>query len=162
MPVTIVPKKADAARPIHCVARDRLAESGAGAAALAWAKANRFAGEAGKVLLVPGPDGDVSAAFFGVECELWSGGILRLPSPLPVMERCWQGCVQVWRMLVLRLLQVDLSESGQIARIVPWRDTDYKSTSGTRWVRVVQTGVALYNLVDFSGTRRVSWSLICL
>lgn len=67
MPVTIQPKRADNARPIYCVARDRLAEAGAGDAALAWARANRFIGEAGKVLVFPGPDGEAAGAFLGVD-----------------------------------------------------------------------------------------------
>ena len=67
MPVTIQPKRADNARPIYCVVRDRLAEAGAGDAALAWAKANRFTGEAGKVLVFPGPDGEAAGAFLGVD-----------------------------------------------------------------------------------------------
>ena len=67
MPVTIQLQKADNARPVYCVARDRLAESGAGDAALAWVRANRFAGEAGKVLVIPGPDGDAAGAFLGLD-----------------------------------------------------------------------------------------------
>jgi leucyl aminopeptidase len=70
MPVTIQPQKANNARPIYCVARDRLAESGAGETALAWAKANRFSGEAGKVLVIPAPDGAVAGAFLGLDASV--------------------------------------------------------------------------------------------
>jgi leucyl aminopeptidase len=67
MPVTLLPKKARNSRPIYCVGKGRLEQAGAGDAALAWAKANGFAGEAGKVLLIPGPDGKVAGAYLGVE-----------------------------------------------------------------------------------------------
>jgi len=67
MPVTLQAKKARNARPVYCVTRDTLAGFGAGDAALAWAKANRFSGEPGRVLLIPGADGAVAGAFFGID-----------------------------------------------------------------------------------------------
>ena len=67
MPVTLLPRKPRNARPVYCVSRDSLPNSGADAAALAWAKANGFAGEPGRVLLVPSADGSVAGAFLGLE-----------------------------------------------------------------------------------------------
>jgi leucyl aminopeptidase len=66
MPVQLIEKKSRASRPIHLVARDGLANAGLDAKALAWAKATGFTGEAGRALLVPGPEGEVAAALFGV------------------------------------------------------------------------------------------------
>ena len=76
MPVIIQSKKPDHARPIYCVARDRLAESAAGDSALAWARANRFTGEAGKVLVFPRTDGEAAGAFLGVDNNASGQGAL--------------------------------------------------------------------------------------
>ncbi|MBO6900586.1 MAG: leucyl aminopeptidase family protein [Rhizobiaceae bacterium] len=67
MPVTLVSRKSKNALPVYCVARGELAGSGAGGEALAWAKANGFDGEPGRTLVIPGDNGKVAGAFFGVE-----------------------------------------------------------------------------------------------
>lgn len=67
MPVVLQPKRTKKSLPIYCVARDRLAQCGAGDAALAWAKASRFVGEPGKVLLVPDARGGAAGAILGLD-----------------------------------------------------------------------------------------------
>ncbi len=66
MPVELIETKPKTSRPIHLVARDGLLQAGLDAPALAWAKATGFNGEAGRSLLVPGADGEVAAALFGL------------------------------------------------------------------------------------------------
>ena len=66
MALELVEKKLRSARPIHLVAKDSVEGAGLDAAALAWAKANGFSGEAGSSLLVPGATGEVAGALFGV------------------------------------------------------------------------------------------------
>jgi len=66
MPVTLVARKPRNARPVYCVTRASLPNSDADAAMLAWAKASGFAGEPGRVLLVPGAGGKVAGALLGV------------------------------------------------------------------------------------------------
>lgn len=70
MPVTLVARKAGGkirgARPIRVVARGRVDQLGLDAAAQAWAKANSFAGEPGRVLLVPDASGAVAGALVGL------------------------------------------------------------------------------------------------
>ncbi|WP_127520285.1 leucyl aminopeptidase family protein [Mesorhizobium sp. Z1-4] len=67
MPVTLVSRRSKNALPVYCVARGELAASEAGVEALAWAKANGFDGEPGRTLVIPGENGSVAGAFFGVE-----------------------------------------------------------------------------------------------
>ncbi|MEP9355081.1 leucyl aminopeptidase family protein [Xanthobacter sp. KR7-65] len=52
--------------PVWCVTKDSLAAAPVPDAARRFAEAAGFAGEAGKLLLVPGPDGGVGGALFGV------------------------------------------------------------------------------------------------
>ncbi len=66
MPVQLIDRKSRSSRPIHLVARDGLAEAGLDARAVAWASSSGFAGDAGRTLLVPGPQGEVGAALFGL------------------------------------------------------------------------------------------------
>ncbi len=84
MPVELLDVKPSDALPIHLVAKDNLKEAGLEPAVLAWAKANGFDGEAGKVLAVPGEDGHFSGALFGIgkdENSLIFGALARnLPS----------------------------------------------------------------------------------
>jgi leucyl aminopeptidase len=51
--------------PIHFVRKGTVDEAGLDAAARAWAAANDFSGEAGRVLTLPGPDGTIAGALFG-------------------------------------------------------------------------------------------------
>ncbi len=66
MPLTLAARRTKSARPIHFVGRGALQERGLDAFALAWAKANSFVGEPGRVLLVPNPDGGIGAALIGI------------------------------------------------------------------------------------------------
>ena len=65
MPVELVEKKPRKALPVHLVRKDGLETAGLSPQALAWAKANGFLGEAGKTLVLPGKDGELSGALFG-------------------------------------------------------------------------------------------------
>jgi len=66
MSVELIEKKPRTSRPIHLIGKDGLAAAGLDKTALAWAKANGFTGDAGRTLIVPGPDGAVAAALFGI------------------------------------------------------------------------------------------------
>ncbi|CAN7638826.1 leucyl aminopeptidase family protein [Aminobacter sp. LjRoot7] len=65
MPVELFEQKPSDALPIHLVAKGGLENAGLTADVLAWANANGFAGEAGKVLAIPGADGRLAGALFG-------------------------------------------------------------------------------------------------
>ena len=65
MPVELVEKKSQASLPVYLVAKDGIDEAGLDPSGLAWAKANGFAGEAGKVLVLPGESGKLAGALFG-------------------------------------------------------------------------------------------------
>ena len=66
MPIEFVAKASRRSLPVHPIAKDRLGEAGLDKAAAAWAQANGFAGEAGRVLVLPGKDGAMSGALFGL------------------------------------------------------------------------------------------------
>ncbi|MBX3582985.1 MAG: leucyl aminopeptidase family protein [Rhizobiaceae bacterium] len=66
MAVELIEKKPRGSRPIHLVARDGLSDAGLDPAALAWANAAGFKGDAGRTLLVPGSDGRLAGALFGL------------------------------------------------------------------------------------------------
>lgn len=66
MPVELVEKKLPGALPVHLVARDGLEAAGLAPAAVAWARANGFSGEAGRTLVVPGEKGALGGALFGI------------------------------------------------------------------------------------------------
>lgn len=65
MPLTLLARRSPAAHPVHLVAKDGLDAVTLDPGALAWAKANGFKGEAGRVLVLPGPEGTVAGALFG-------------------------------------------------------------------------------------------------
>ena len=65
MPVELLDAQPAGALPIHLVAKDGLESAGLAPEILAWANANGFAGEAGKMLAVPGADGRMAGALFG-------------------------------------------------------------------------------------------------
>lgn len=69
MPLTLLLAPDDSALPIWFVATSTWTEIAAGlpASARAFAAAQDYTGAAGKGLLLPGPDGDICAAVFGVE-----------------------------------------------------------------------------------------------
>lgn len=69
MPVAFIEKKSSNARPVYLIAKDAVGEAGLDASALAWARANDFSGEAGRVLVIPGEGGSVAGALFGTGKE---------------------------------------------------------------------------------------------
>lgn len=84
MPVEFLDAKPDDALPIHLVAKDGLEEAGLQPAVRVWAEANGFAGEAGKVLVVPGVDGKLAGALFGTGKDENGLGFGALARSLPV------------------------------------------------------------------------------
>jgi leucyl aminopeptidase len=70
-------------KPIWFVKKGELEDAGLDSTALAWAKANGFDGQAARVLVVPGKNGAVSGALFGIgkdDVRLVAG---KLASALP-------------------------------------------------------------------------------
>lgn len=65
MPLELIEKKPRASLPVHLVAKGAVESAGLEPAAAAWAKANGFTGEAGKVLILPGEGGKVGGALLG-------------------------------------------------------------------------------------------------
>jgi leucyl aminopeptidase len=66
MAVTFAGNPGRASRPVHLIARNGLSEAGLPAEARRWAEAAGFKGEAGSLLLVPGRDGDLGGALYGL------------------------------------------------------------------------------------------------
>ncbi|MBN8243359.1 leucyl aminopeptidase family protein [Nitratireductor aquimarinus] len=66
MPVTLLSSKEASSLPVYAVETDGLDRSGAPEAAIAWARSNGFTGAAGKVLSIPGENGALAGAFFGL------------------------------------------------------------------------------------------------
>jgi leucyl aminopeptidase len=69
MAVEFIEEKPRSARPVYLVAKDALAAAGLDAAALAWAEANDFNGQADRVLVLPGEGGAVAGALLGTGAE---------------------------------------------------------------------------------------------
>ncbi|ESY33650.1 leucyl aminopeptidase family protein [Mesorhizobium sp. M0514] len=65
MPVELV-ETLNTALPVHLVASDGLEALGLSPSMTAWAAANGFSGEAGRTLAVPGDNGSLAGALFGV------------------------------------------------------------------------------------------------
>ncbi|TRC94311.1 leucyl aminopeptidase family protein [Mesorhizobium sp. WSM4303] len=65
MPVELV-ETLDTALPVHLVARDGLEALGLSPSTITWAAANGFSGEAGRTLAVPGENGALAGALFGI------------------------------------------------------------------------------------------------
>lgn len=66
MSVEIIAHKSEQSRPIWFTQKGKLNENKLPASVIAWAKAHDFDGEAGKVLVLPGQDGAISGALFGI------------------------------------------------------------------------------------------------
>ncbi len=66
MTAEILSNKSPHSRPVWLVVKGRLERSGAPASALGWAEANGFDGEAGRVLVLPSPEGAVAGALLGI------------------------------------------------------------------------------------------------
>ena len=65
MAIELLDSPAAASLPVRLVAKGAIEASGLEPVALAWAKANAFDGEAGKVLVLPGNAGGIGGALFG-------------------------------------------------------------------------------------------------
>ncbi len=66
MPVELVETKTSDARPINLITKDGLDTAGLAPSTIAWAVANGFSGEAGRTLVVPGENGALAGALFGI------------------------------------------------------------------------------------------------
>lgn len=66
MPLELVARKPADSLPVYLVRESSLQDCGADERARAWAEANGFSGAAGALLPVPGPDGKLAGAFFGL------------------------------------------------------------------------------------------------
>ena len=66
MPVELVETKSGTALPVYLVTKDGLGEVRLSPAAVAWAQANGFSGEAGRALILPGENGMLAGALFGI------------------------------------------------------------------------------------------------
>jgi leucyl aminopeptidase len=73
MSVEIIAQKSEQSRPIWFTKKGKLEENTLPAPVTVWAKAHYFDGEAGKVLVLPGPDGAISGALFGIGDGLKGG-----------------------------------------------------------------------------------------
>ncbi|ESX48363.1 leucyl aminopeptidase family protein [Mesorhizobium sp. C416B] len=65
MPVELI-ETLSTALPVHLVARDGLEALALSPSTIAWAAANGFSGEAGRTLALPGDNGSLAGALFGV------------------------------------------------------------------------------------------------
>lgn len=66
MSLTLTDKVSEGSRPVHLVTKESFAALDLGASAKAWAEANAFTGKAGQLLILPGADGEIAGAIFGV------------------------------------------------------------------------------------------------
>ncbi|MEZ2328139.1 M17 family metallopeptidase [Mesorhizobium sp. RCC_202] len=80
MPVELVEQKPQTALPVYLVGKDGLKDLALSPAAMAWAAANGFSGEAGRTLILPADNGAVGGALFGIgdgEGALGTGALAR-------------------------------------------------------------------------------------
>lgn len=87
MAAEITARKSRDSKPIWFVRKGELETAGLESATLSWAKANGFEGQAGRVLTVPGVNGEIAGALFGLgkdENRLAAG---KLATALP--EGAW-------------------------------------------------------------------------
>ncbi|MFC6490786.1 leucyl aminopeptidase family protein [Nitratireductor sp. GCM10026969] len=73
MPLTLTARRDTTSLPVYLAAGPDLEETGADATACAWARANGFEGGEGHFLSIPGTNGALAGAFFGIG---------RAPAPL--------------------------------------------------------------------------------
>lgn len=66
MPVELVEKKLQGALPVHLVAKNALEAAGLPPSTIVWARANGFSGETGRTLALPGENGTLGGALFGI------------------------------------------------------------------------------------------------
>src|SRR5262245_6702809 len=85
MPIDFTAEPSRRSLPVHIVRKGRLGDAGLDAVAVTWAEANDFSGEAGRLLTLPGSDGAMSGALFGIGNgddplgALAFGGLSKLP-----------------------------------------------------------------------------------
>ncbi|WP_122466039.1 leucyl aminopeptidase family protein [Brevundimonas lutea] len=85
----IATEHADGARPIHLVTKG--GEISGGDTIRVWARAHDFTGAAGQLLIAPGPDGDPSAALFGIGDRFDPFAIRALAARLPAGDWRLEG-----------------------------------------------------------------------
>ena len=73
MTVEIVTTKSADSRPIWFIGKNQVDQAGLTSDVQAWARANDFNGEAGRVLVLPGKDGSIAGALFGTGDDEQSG-----------------------------------------------------------------------------------------
>ena len=82
MPVELTERASSTSRPIHLVAQDELSTIQLPERHHAWMRASGFAADSGRLLLLPGSEGNVEAALFGTgtgkEGALQAGSLARL------------------------------------------------------------------------------------
>jgi leucyl aminopeptidase len=66
MPVELAKSALPGSRPVYLVGKEGLAGVGLDATTRAWAAANGFSGQSGRLLVVPGGDGAIGSALFGL------------------------------------------------------------------------------------------------
>jgi leucyl aminopeptidase len=66
MPVELIERPSEHSRPIMLVGPAGIQDAGLTPEAIAWAEANGFSGQSGRLLVVPSADGNVAAALFGI------------------------------------------------------------------------------------------------
>ncbi|MFQ0815071.1 cytochrome c oxidase subunit II [Brucella anthropi] len=108
MSVELLSRKSEQSRPIWFTPKGGLETSGLPADAIAWAGANGFDGEAGRVLVVPGAGGSVSGALLGTgdaqkggQSQLLAGKLAR---SLPEGDWHIEGAVDEAALAVLGFL----------------------------------------------------------
>jgi leucyl aminopeptidase len=69
MPVELFTSPLPGSRPVYLIGKDGVAAAGVEEPAREWASANGFSGEAGRLLTVPGENGAVGAALYGLGDE---------------------------------------------------------------------------------------------
>jgi leucyl aminopeptidase len=84
MTLTLTDKPAETSLPVHLVTKDTFSTVALDDATRAWATANGFAGQEGRLLVVPGDNGAIVGALFGIPAEpggfapLATGALARL------------------------------------------------------------------------------------
>lgn len=69
MTLTLTDKPAETSLPVHLVTKESFPSASIDDATRAWAEANGFTGQEGKLLVVPGANGAIAGALFGVPAD---------------------------------------------------------------------------------------------
>lgn len=69
MTLTLIDKPAETSLPVHLVTKESFPSASIDDATRAWAAANGFTGQEGKLLVVPGANGAIAGALFGVPAD---------------------------------------------------------------------------------------------